>query len=79
MEDASQSISAPDVLGLYDDQAREILEKHGFSIKSAEITKSVIDGQPEGGCRVVRQHVSGTDVYLVLAFQKWVCASRKEV
>jgi hypothetical protein len=67
------NFSAPDVLGLYDFEAKEIMEKHGFNIKTVEVTKSVKNGWPEGGCRVIRQLASGRDVYLIVAYQKWVC------
>lgn len=67
------SFSVPDVLGLYQDEAAGILEGQGFVITSVEITKSIKGGQPEGGCRVVRQRTSGQNVQLMLTFEKWVC------
>ncbi|ATW24539.1 hypothetical protein DCMF_06865 [Candidatus Formimonas warabiya] len=74
MDQEMLSVPVPDVVGLSDEEAKRILEQHGFVVKSVEITKSFKDGQPEGGCRVVRQHASGQDVQLMLAFQKWVCS-----
>ncbi|MGI6066599.1 MAG: hypothetical protein ACOYI2_08920 [Bacillota bacterium] len=69
----------PDVLGLYDDEAREMIKNHGYTIKTEKITKTAKRGQPEGRLRVVRQRVSGQDLHLVFAYEKWVCDSRKEV
>lgn len=68
------NISVPDVLGLYQDEAERILKEYGFVVTSVEITKSIKGGQPEGGCRVVRQLTSGQNVKLMLTFEKWVCS-----
>ncbi|MGI6686618.1 MAG: PASTA domain-containing protein [Bacillota bacterium] len=68
------NFSVPDVLGLYEDEAVKILKQHGFVVTSVGITKSTKGGQPEGGCRVVRQRTSGQEVELILSFQKWVCS-----
>lgn len=74
MDQEMMNLSVPDVLGLAEDEAKEILEHQGFVIESVEFTKSLKGGQPEGGCRVVRQHTSGQNVQLMLVFQKWVCS-----
>lgn len=71
-------LSVPDVLGLYQDEAERILKEYGFAVTSVDITQSFKGGQPEGGCRVVRQHTTGQNVKLMLTFEKWVC-NRKEV
>jgi beta-lactam-binding protein with PASTA domain len=70
--------SAPDVLGLPENEALVLLKQYGYAITDVEITMSSKEGQPEGGCRVVRQRTSGQEIQLILAFEKWVC-SRKEV
>lgn len=67
------NFSVPDVLGLDADEAVDIIQRHGFVVAEVNMTKSPKNGQPQGGCRVVRQRFSGQEVKLVLSYEKWVC------
>ncbi|MDD4752484.1 MAG: hypothetical protein PHT78_04390 [Desulfitobacteriaceae bacterium] len=75
MHNNDLNMPVPDIVGLYDYEAREILKNHGFTIKTEITTKTAKRGQPEGGLRVVRQRASGQDLHLVFAYEKWVCES----
>lgn len=73
MDTVNLNLPVPDVLGLFDDEAKEILESSGFTVASSKVTMTPKAGHPDGGLRVVRQQSFGREVHLVLAYQKWVC------
>jgi len=77
MDELSTSFPAPDVIGLPEPEAREILCRQGFRVRSENITQTVKRGQPEGRLRVVRQRVCGQEIDLVYAFEKWLAEERR--
>lgn len=77
MEEERTSFPAPDVIGLPELEAGEILSRQGFAVRSVSITQTTKRGQPEGRLRVVRQRVCGQEIDLVYAFEKWLSAGKE--